>query len=69
MDTPQIEDSRIKNLSKFDGQNHKILLRSNIILLEYLKNLDKIKSKKFQLIVAPLNIKGSDGSPARCFAI
>ena len=69
MDTPQIEDSRIKSLSKFDGQNHKILLRSNIILLEYLKNLDKIKSKKFHLIVAPLNIKGSDGSPARCFAI
>lgn len=69
MDSPQIEDSRIQMHTRFDGQNHKILLKSGIILLEYLKNLDKIKSKKFKLIVAPLNIKGSDGSPARCFAI
>jgi arylformamidase len=69
MDSAQIEDCRIKSKTKFDGQNHKILLKSGIILLEYLKNLDKIKKKKFKLLVAPLNLKGSDGSPARCFAI
>lgn len=69
MDSPQIEDSRIKIGSKYDGQNHKILLKSDIVLVEYLKNLKKIKSKKFYLVVAPLNIKNSDGSPARCFAI
>mgnify|MGYP003706085557 FL=1 len=69
MDSPQIEDSRIKIGSMQDGQNHKILLGSNIILLEYLTNLSKIKKNKFKIIVAPLNLAGSDGAPARCFCL
>jgi len=69
MDSPQIEDTRIKLGSIQDGQNHKILLSANIVLLEYLTNLEKIKKKKIKLIVAPLNLSGSDGAPARCFAI
>ncbi len=69
MDTPQIDNPNIKIKSKFDAQNHKILLGKNVLLVEYLKNLRKIKKKKFKLIVAPLKIKNSDGAPARCFAI
>ena len=48
---------------------HKILLESGIILVESLVNLHRISVPDFDLIVAPLKIKGGDGAPARVFAI
>ena len=69
MDSPQIEDSRVNLGSCRDGQNHKILLSKNVLLVEYLANLSKVKKNKVTLVVAPLKLVGSDGSPARCFII
>ncbi|MGE5373197.1 MAG: AMP-binding protein [Solirubrobacterales bacterium] len=48
---------------------HKTLLGANIILVEYLCNLKEIKGSEIDLIVAPLNIPGVDGSPVRCIAL
>ncbi len=73
MDTPSPDDSRIKlsgeNLgSAVDSPIHKMFLKSGVLLLEYLANLDKIVDYScWSIAIAPLKIDGSDGSPARVF--
>lgn len=68
MDTPQPDNPNDKNFAH-DGINHKILLSNNILIVEYLTNLKKIKKKNFLFCGAPLNIKRSDGSPLRAVGI
>ncbi len=69
LDAPQ-PDNPINGFgSKSDAENHKILLKNNVFIVEYLINLKKIKQKNFNFFVCPLKIKDGDGSPARCFAI
>ncbi|WP_139956103.1 cyclase family protein [Flavicella sediminum] len=48
---------------------HEILMKGNIIIVEGLVNLDKIKSASVSLIALPLKVKKGDGSPARIIAI
>ena len=49
-----------------DSPIHKILLRKNIIILEYLANLESLTDySNWQLVALPLKIRGADGSPAR----
>lgn len=48
---------------------HKILLRSNLLLIENLNNLDQIPVKSFDLYCFPLKIKDADGSPVRAVAM
>lgn len=48
---------------------HKVLMDAGIILVESLVNLRYIRSPVFELVVAPLKIRGGDGAPARVFAI
>jgi len=48
--------------------NHIILLKAGLILLENLVNLDAIPRMTFQLICMPLKFKDSDGAPARIMA-
>ncbi len=71
MDTPSPDDSRIK-LGKAtlggedDSPIHKIFLKNNIVLIEYVANLDKIEDYEgWNIIAMPLRIKGADGSPVR----
>lgn len=65
MDTPMPDSpDNIKTMPV-----HKILLGAGVVIAEYLINLDKIGADTFDLIVAPLKIKGGDGAPARVFAI
>ena len=52
-----------------DGINHKILLSNNILIVEYLTSLKKIRKKNFLFCGAPLNIKSSDGSPLRAIGM
>ena len=67
-DVPSPDDSRTRMGSSEDSQIHKIFLKNNIILVEYLANLDKVtKLDGWQIVVAPMKIKGADGSPARVF--
>ena len=66
-DTPSPDDSNM-NVNEVDSPIHKILLGNNIILLEYLANLDKLTDlENWNLVVAPMKIEGSDGSPSRVF--
>jgi len=71
MDTPSPDDSRIiinKETigSDQDSPIHKLFLSNDIIIAEYLANLDTIPEKKdWQVIAMPLKIKDADGAPAR----
>tara|TARA_Y100000590_G_scaffold178326_1_gene203475 strand:- start:962 stop:1609 length:648 start_codon:yes stop_codon:yes gene_type:complete len=48
---------------------HHILAKNGILIVENLANLEKIKSEKFHLIVAPLKLKNATGSPVRALAL
>lgn len=46
------------------GEIHKILLSSEVVILEGL-NLERVESGIYELIMLPIRIEGSDGAPAR----
>jgi kynurenine formamidase len=48
---------------------HRILLGRNILAVENLCNLKRIRAKRFTLVVAPLKLQGSTGSPVRALAV
>lgn len=48
---------------------HDILMAENIVFLEVLKNLDKLRSKAFFMSYSPLPIYGLDSCPVRAYAI
>jgi len=54
-----------------DGENiiHKILLASNIPIIENLTNLNKITRERVKFIALPLKIDEGDGSPCRAIII
>lgn len=70
-DTPSPDDSHIElsgeNLgSDRDSPIHKLFLKNDIVLLEYVANLEKVEDLNgWSIIALPLRIKGCDGSPAR----
>ncbi|MEM9928327.1 MAG: cyclase family protein [Bacteroidota bacterium] len=48
---------------------HEILLTANVIIIEGLTGLDRIKRDCVDLIALPLKIAGGDGAPARVIAL
>ena len=64
IDGPSI-DSGINS----DFPVHKILLKSNIIIIENLCNLDQLNKKIFKLIAIPLKLYRASGSPIRALAM
>jgi len=48
---------------------HHILAKNNVLILENLNNLEKISGVNFKLIVLPLKLKNTTGSPVRAVAI
>jgi kynurenine formamidase len=48
---------------------HNILLPAGVLAVENLCNLDKIRKKRFTLVVAPLKLAGATGSPVRALAL
>ncbi len=52
-----------------DSPNHKILLGKGAVIVEYLVNLKEIGAPTFELVVAPIKVRGGDGAPARVFGI
>ena len=48
---------------------HKIFSKNNILIVENLTNLEKIPALHFNLIVLPLKLQGTTGSPVRAIAI
>ena len=60
IDSPSIDLGSDSNFSV-----HHILAKNNILIVENLANLDKIKSVMFHLITTPLKLKNATGSPIR----
>lgn len=69
MDTPMPDNPANGWGSDRDSPNHKILLGSGVILVEYLCNLRELSRSEIDLVVLPLKIKEGDGAPARCVAV
>ncbi|MBI5378061.1 MAG: cyclase family protein [Thaumarchaeota archaeon] len=63
IDSPSIDIGADSSFSA-----HKILLKSDVLILENLCNLDKIKKTYFGIIALPLKIHGATGSPVRALA-
>ena len=64
IDSPSIDMGRDHSFTA-----HKILAENNILIVENLSNLDKIKSVFFDLVVLPLKLKDATGSPVRAVAV
>ena len=60
IDSPSIDLGSDSNFSV-----HRVLAKNNILIVENLANLDKIKSVMFHLITTPLKLKNATGSPIR----
>lgn len=48
---------------------HKILAKNNILIVENLSNLKKIKNNNFDFVFLPLKLMNATGSPIRAIAI
>lgn len=64
IDSPSIDLGTDSNFSV-----HKVFSKKNILIVENLANLEKIKTTKFQFIILPLKLKNTTGSPVRAVAI
>ncbi|MDE1725880.1 MAG: cyclase family protein [Thaumarchaeota archaeon] len=64
IDSPSID---LGKDSKYSA--HHVLLKNNVLILENLCNLDRIKRTTFKLTVLPLKLKGATGSPVRAVAL
>lgn len=69
MDTPSPDNPAHSWESGNDSPNHHLLLANDVILLEYLCNLDQIRGETVFLVALPLKVLGGDGAPARVIAI
>jgi arylformamidase len=48
---------------------HKVLLSKNVLVVENLCNLERIKEHRFMFVMAPLKLQSSSGSPVRALAV
>ena len=48
---------------------HHLFAKNNVLIVENLANLDKIKSWKFQLAVLPMKLENATGAPVRAVGI
>ena len=60
IDSPSIDLGKDESFSV-----HHILSKNNILIVENLANLNKIKSKEFDFTILPLKLKDATGSPVR----
>ena len=63
IDSPSIDLGKDEKFSV-----HQIFSKSNILIVENLCNLEKIKKMNFTLSVLPLKLKNASGSPVRAMA-
>ena len=52
-----------------DWACHMVLLTQGVVQVEYLSGLEALNKERFLFFAAPLKIKGSDGGPARVYAL
>jgi len=63
IDSPSIDLGKDKRFPV-----HHIFSKNNVLIVENLTNLEKIRSSKFHFVVLPLKLKGATGSPVRAIA-
>ena len=68
IDFPSPDSAYFGDDCSLDSPNHRRIFQSNIALVDYLTNLDKLTPGKIYLMVMPLKLLGFDGSPARVSA-
>jgi len=68
LDFPSPDSQFFGNECSIDSPNHKLFFNAEIILTEYLTNLDKLEKGWVFLIVSPLKLIDFDGAPARVTA-
>jgi arylformamidase len=64
IDSPSIDRGTDNNFPV-----HKILLSKEILVVENLCNLNKLKTQYFTIVMIPLKLSGASGSPIRAIAI
>src|SRR5690554_2952447 len=52
-----------------EAVTHDIILREEILIIEYLTNLGELRNRVVDLYVLPLKVKGAEGMPCRVVAI
>jgi kynurenine formamidase len=65
MDTPSPDNPSEDCVLGEVSPNHYRFLSNDVILVEYLANLDQISSERVTLLALPLKIRGGDGAPGR----
>lgn len=68
MDFPSPDAVYKKGKSAIDSPNHKLFFKNEIILVEYLTNLNALEPGDIFLMALPLKLKNFDGAPARVAA-
>lgn len=68
IDFPSPDSQYFGTDCSLDSPNHKLLFNSNVILTEYLTNLNQLNSGLIYLMVHPLKLTDFDGAPARVTA-
>ena len=63
IDSPSIDLGKDESFSV-----HHVLSKNNILIVENLANLNKIKSQEFDFTILPLKLKDATGSPVRAVA-
>jgi len=63
IDSPSVD---VGSDAKFSS--HRILLKNNVLVLENLCNLAKVKNRHFRLAAIPLKLQNATGSPVRAIA-
>lgn len=68
MDTCSPDDPKIAFGSDRDSECHKLFLKNDVLILEYLCNIGSVRELDgWNISCVPLKIKGADGSPVRAF--
>lgn len=68
LDFPSPDSAYFGDDCSLDSPNHKKIFSANIILAEYLTNLDKLIPGKIFIMVMPLKLINFDGAPSRVTA-
>ncbi len=58
-----------QKVTRFDCTTHDVFFPAGITVIEYLTNLDQIKTPRCRFIALPLRLEGGDGSPVRAIAL
>ena len=69
LDTPSPDDGNA--IGKMDDSPvHKILLKHDVTIIEYLTNTDRLDpNKSYDLFALPLKLRGCDGAPSRVIMV